>query len=866
MANPDTPASDVISQLAAKYKSADFSTLMDQLADLQRSRGAMEALYESNDGKVKKKLAENPDFVNALARGNQNRPFDAFTAMPAQQIGRFVMPLDPLVEKIPASDKASTIHMAEAKTLLKDLTLKVNTLLGIEGAYQLAQQQFASSKGNAQEKQVNMLRTMLAINKNTSLQKEVNIEVNYFNSYLKSMLVNTYPNQFSVNVRGEIVIEPKNYGEIHAAFGVNMLDPEFTIDPAKFNGDALDVLYKKDPNPLWMALKSSIPAIDDASAKHKIGAYIQLATLLKDGAIGEKGKYLAALNLAKAAFEVAKTYPKAMPGVVEAFGPDSVLGKWIIGKHKDEEQAAVISSLSAPVVKPVVQEQAIKPVIKVAPKSAPLEPASAISSQISSASEVSQASRATTVNDEDDDNEESSLLASVVSEAEDDSPLEQPVVEVAVDLQAVEINKLKENLAALQVEHQQLLVKFEAQVIKSSDLTATSEGLTAANAKLTDQATALTQRISELTTNLKAITLDNTQSSKQQKQLQTTVDGLQKKSGDLATSLQQAMTTNTALTQENLRLSARVSELEPQLEQAKSALADSARTMVQNKQTHNQAMDKLNQQVKGLRSELGQSQQAGVTLASDKEALTSQMAQLEQRVQTLTSHQVDETQQSKSEITELRQQIQSLRTQLSEANAAHDLSSGQLAAIQPQVVETTNALLQMTLERDALREQVAEYEADAVQVVAPIVEVGLGSSPEPTQLTQQQFKDSLRSHRQPPISFQEFSAAFKERFTGTNSDGIKRIMTCMDQQNSMVGVSDETKFERLGSKMQEEASSRLDSKWSKSHIFGKGRSPEVQALYDIMAKPNFTLTGANNNLNDIHQKIAPDSDNAQMNL
>lgn len=80
------------------------------------------------------------------------------------------------------------------------------------------------------------------------------------------------------------------------------------------------------------------------------------------------------------------------------------------------------------------------------------------------------------------------------------------------------------------------------------------------------------------------------------------------------------------------------------------------------------------------------------------------------------------------------------------------------------------------------------------------------------------------------ISFSDYCDGFKSQFTGTNSDGVKHMIKKMDELASNKDT-DNNKFNALRNKMIEIATKRINSSWSRSSVFGKGRELRVSALY-----------------------------------
>ncbi|WP_133127185.1 hypothetical protein [Legionella nagasakiensis] len=219
-----------------------------------------------------------------------------------------------------------------------------------------------------------MLRKILEINLNSPLQNNTaHPEGKYLPPYLKTVLTRVYPDIFYLDASEKLAVkmDPRDpsaikYKAICKAFGLDLdsqpllhaaavRETELQLDPARFNTAALDRLYsgddelRGDKNLLWLVLKSTMPVSETFTAEQKIQTYQALADAAVLGQLGGTDKYIAALNLQKAAFEIAKEHD-VLPAFTAAFGPESELGRYIDGKireHRSELESVSIADIQA---------------------------------------------------------------------------------------------------------------------------------------------------------------------------------------------------------------------------------------------------------------------------------------------------------------------------------------------------------------------------------------------------------------------------------------------------------------------------------------------------------------------------------------
>lgn len=165
-----------------------------------------------------------------------------------------------------------------------------------------------------------------------------------FPTYLNNVLALTYPEYFQFTRKGELALilsaNHSKYADVCAALGYNYkhLNSSSELSPQQFDGNVLDRLYSDSQHPLWMILKSIKPVDATFTATQKVLAYVEVAEAIKAKKIGATNKYHTAYQVAQAAIAVAGTHPECKEMVRTFFGPQSVLGQWIISKTKEQDQ------------------------------------------------------------------------------------------------------------------------------------------------------------------------------------------------------------------------------------------------------------------------------------------------------------------------------------------------------------------------------------------------------------------------------------------------------------------------------------------------------------------------------------------------
>ena len=83
---------------------------------------------------------------------------------------------------------------------------------------------------------------------------------------------------------------------------------------------------------------------------------------------------------------------------------------------------------------------------------------------------------------------------------------------------------------------------------------------------------------------------------------------------------------------------------------------------------------------------------------------------------------------------------------------------------------------------------------------------------------------------QPTSAFSDIKTTFKKKFEGTNSSGIKRLITLMDK----VTLDDKDSLLFILMKMQQISQERADLTLPKLGIMNRGRRRDAQTFYDAM--------------------------------
>ena len=329
-----TPA-EVIKAIGEKMETKEFETYNSLTIDLAVMQQKIFAITAFQNMKIETKK------VTKI----ETQRFSDLNIIPVQHLPRFPIHFKPLVDTLGAIAETSSVF---PKTSY-DVSIKI---LGIVTKFADASQFAVGNLDSAavaieQMKKIKTtdlpsfaLRAILGLNFNNPLpQNTEQTEVRFPDSYIKEILVKAYPNLFGYDGKKDLTIltphdKPDQYINVSAALGMSLVErnSKFTFNPQKFDANKLDELYKADNNLLWLVLKSTKPIDKDFTADQKIQTYIELANLFEDKRIGAQKKYSSVVNLAKAAFAIAKEHPECTSQVIENFGPNSKHGEWITKK------------------------------------------------------------------------------------------------------------------------------------------------------------------------------------------------------------------------------------------------------------------------------------------------------------------------------------------------------------------------------------------------------------------------------------------------------------------------------------------------------------------------------------------------------
>ncbi|MFY7697596.1 MAG: hypothetical protein ACOVQX_02090, partial [Legionella sp.] len=393
LSDPQKSSSEIISSLETHYKSSTFKKFIQSLIDLEHTRQDVEEFFQRKKDKFTKieqaKINGQVTTYNkidiALARENQAaQTFNAFTLMPAQRILRFAMPLE-AAERIVNENMQSSPSYARDKQalsstieLLKKESDAFNSQKGEQITHQLVDNTYNSGPKDDKEIKKFMLDKLLSYyfynasdypDDEHGKQHRVDALLvrSNINAYLIPLLLRTYSNYFFYNTKtSSIDIKPKdhNYGDIHAAFGIDLMKPgaSLSINLEQFNLKALNKLYENTQDPLWLVLMSIRRVSNASTAKENIAALLTLAHAYKNKALTKKEKYKGALRLAQAAFQIADQYPDVLNDVNNGFGVTSEIGQWIVNKHLENKQEIPQIFCIKKVNYPEVNQQESKPV------------------------------------------------------------------------------------------------------------------------------------------------------------------------------------------------------------------------------------------------------------------------------------------------------------------------------------------------------------------------------------------------------------------------------------------------------------------------------------------------------------------------
>lgn len=376
---------EVIKKLSETFQSEPLKKFLQQTGKLTDDIKVINQIEVENDPL----LSGNPEYQKAIVHyatpEEPNPPvkkIGVYTIMPMQNMTRIQLLTKALGKELDSFErKPHSYHTDQLTPEGKNsvlLDLKQLTQAAISsadeqatiynakvGAVDIAKSQFTSleAKMKPEEKQAAMLRKILAMNMNTSLQEKSHAS-KAFPDYLKTALPLMYDKSFELDAKGGIritvPISDPTYRDIHFALGISMTNTKAVIlDPSKFDAKYLDALYSATQNPLWIVLKSTKPIDATFTASQKMQAYIDVAQAFHDKRIGDVDKYKGAYNVALTAVQIAREHPDAdaKKAVSAAFEPNGNskapnIGQWIVDKTQTKAQSTVRKDLTVTVRPP----------------------------------------------------------------------------------------------------------------------------------------------------------------------------------------------------------------------------------------------------------------------------------------------------------------------------------------------------------------------------------------------------------------------------------------------------------------------------------------------------------------------------------
>ncbi|ETO93529.1 hypothetical protein [Legionella oakridgensis] len=871
------------------------------------------------------------------------------------------------------SSTASSESVAEAQRRLGEIASEFNFEKAIQDIAITLEKQLREAGSSTQEQQKFILRKMLELNLNTPLHTESEDisrpEGKYFSTYLKMVLTRAYPDIFYLDASEKLGVkmDPRDpsgskYKTICKAFGLDLSNTsylpgaaarvtELQLDPAQFNAGALEELHQQDGkrNLLWLVLKSTMPVSETFTAEQKIQTYQALADAAVAGQLGGTDKYIAALNLQKAAFKIAQEHD-VLPTFTAAFGPESELGKYINAKIEEHHselrsvsiadiQAAEISKIEAAVSaqKESIQEKLgeVTPTLQTEPEETQhlheelskelrttLTSAKESMDVLKTAASILQTSLSTPDADRAALTREHARISRELATIYDHGRVQSQLrsVEQRADAKREEVARLETLLSQLKercaIEEGKLTTvgstndtltgalseqKAAIGVLQEKLIAVNAEldGLQITHQALSQEATALASEKKSLNSTL--ATLDTVLTLQAEKrelagQLAETTSTLRSEREALSRANDELIHIRSSLdtaSQESTRLRRQIEEL------TASHAAKLKEIGLENTEARRQLVEEHSSQLQQLQTRLQRSEEHGSSLA---EQLNTKSRTLEERETELsrlrdTLVKQERAQQQLQErfeaLTsthdELGVQLHTQEEATAEARRQFEEANATLVLLQETHRELTLRSERLASENGALREQIAPLQARVQDLELQLAarDEELRAARETASRAQEESRglkieiselraqlDELRRQQElsPPlirdtvssaraairtmrdgseevhaapakISFAEFCEQFKARFPKTNSDGIKDMIKFMEQIKNQ-DSTDADKFAATAKRMHDIAADRADSAWlqnKKLGLFGSGRSPEVQKLYNAMKQDDFSL-------------------------
>lgn len=197
----------------------------------------------------------------------------------------------------------------------------------------------------------------------------------------------------------------------------------------------------------------------------------------------------------------------------------------------------------------------------------------------------------------------------------------------------------------------------------------------------------------------------------------------------------------------------------------------------------------------------------------------------------------------------LQLQLQEAQNQLQITVDTNNALSSQHQALQADMDNVVATLRRVELENKRIKTDVEEIKLEAddnkLNVAAASSAYRVSPLSEALIIAQKeqeiaQLKSQLKAAQ--AVKFENFVGWLHTKFDGTNSTGIKKIIRKADEilANTSIIIED-SKFTQIAAELHQVAEKRVDSWWSKSHFFGKGRSEKVTSIYEKARDASFSL-------------------------
>lgn len=362
--NSSTPTEAIIglNEKISSQQFQRFAICLSELAFIQESIRKRLRPYEEN--RAQDLIRQQSELTKSYVR------LDAYSLIPVQHIPRLrslllavesefnkELQLDNIDINLPLAIQSVKESIVATSKLVRDYDTRVDQREITKA--QCAQLAIEKMSGKyAAQRKITLLKAILDLNLNNKLEQKGAIEVAFFDTYLKNLLVRAYPKDFSfqstlfcINRRGSLSKSLAQYQQLLAALGVSGIKNEMVLNTDQFNASQLDELFQRDQNPLWLVLKSTIPVSQQFGTTQKIMTYIDLANQFCTKKMGSKGKYLGAFAMAMAAYAVETHDADDIALIDLAFQPfvsDEAnkelckgrrFGNWIVAKHQEHAKS-----------------------------------------------------------------------------------------------------------------------------------------------------------------------------------------------------------------------------------------------------------------------------------------------------------------------------------------------------------------------------------------------------------------------------------------------------------------------------------------------------------------------------------------------